>query len=141
AVLLRRFTNLETFRRALLRRRVPHLVYKGRSFHLTREVIDLVALLHSAVDPDDHLSLAAVLRSPFGPLSDDALVLLARKHWSLDDAGDLASDDAEALSSVRALLRGLRREADRLGPASLLEAAIAATDYVAACASGLHGEQ
>jgi ATP-dependent exoDNAse (exonuclease V) beta subunit len=141
AVLLRRFTNLETFRRALLRRRVPHLVYKGRSFHLAREVIDLVALLGAAVDPDDHLSLAAVLRSPFGPLSDDALVLLAGRRWDLDDATGLASDDAEALSKARALLRALRHEADRLGPGTLLEGAVAASDYVAACAAGLHGEQ
>ena len=39
ALLLRRFTNLEAFRRALLRRRIPHLVYKGRGFHSAREVI------------------------------------------------------------------------------------------------------
>src|SRR5207237_10485629 len=93
ALLLRRFTNLEAFRRALLRRRVPHLVYRGRGFHLAREVMDLVALLSASADPDDHLALASVLRSPFGPLSDDALVLLARRRWSLDDDQDLASDD------------------------------------------------
>jgi len=141
AVLLRRFTNLEAFRRALLRRRVPHLVYRGRGFHLAREVMDLVALLSASADPDDHLSLASVLRAPFGPLSDDALVLLAGRRWSLDDASGLASDDAEALTRVRALLEALRQETDRLGPASLLEAAVASTDYVAACAGGLHGEQ
>src|SRR5205814_614785 len=61
--------------------------------------------------------------------------------WALDDASDLEPDDAEAMARVRTLLRGLRHEADRLGPASLLEAAVAATDYVAACAGGLHGEQ
>src|SRR5204862_7802051 len=89
----------------------------------------------------DHLSLASVLRAPFGPLSDDALVLLARRRWSLDDASDLEPDDAEAMARVRTLLRGLRHEADRLGPGSLLEAAVAATDFVAACAGGLYGEQ
>ena len=35
----------------------------------------------------------------------------------------------------------LRHEVDRLGPASLLEAALGQTDYVAACAGGLYGEQ
>jgi ATP-dependent exoDNAse (exonuclease V) beta subunit len=59
AVLLRRFTNLEVFRRALLRRRIPHLVHRGRGFHSTREVLDLTALLRAAVDPDDTLALAA----------------------------------------------------------------------------------
>ncbi|HYS09126.1 MAG TPA: UvrD-helicase domain-containing protein [Myxococcales bacterium] len=141
AVLFRRFTNLEAFRRALLRRRIPHLVYKGRGFHGAREVMDLVALLAAAVDPDDALALASVLRSPFGPLSDDALVLLARRRWNFDDATDLAQDDALALARLRPLLHGLRREVDRLGPAALLEAAIADTDYVAACAGGLYGEQ
>jgi ATP-dependent helicase/nuclease subunit A len=141
AVLLRKFTNLEAFRRAFLRRRVPHLVYKGRGFHGSREVMDLVALLAAAVDPDDDLALASVLRAPFGPLSDDALILLSQRRWSLDDAADLAADDAEALARMRNLLLALRREADRLGPASLLEAALSGTDYVAACAGGLHGEQ
>ncbi len=64
AVLLRKTTNLEAFRRALLRRRIPHLVYKGRGFHGAREVMDLVALLAAAADPDDTLALASVLRSP-----------------------------------------------------------------------------
>jgi ATP-dependent exoDNAse (exonuclease V) beta subunit len=141
AILLRRFTNLEAFRRALLRRRIPHLVYKGRGFHSAREVLDLVALLGAAVDPDDHLALAAVLRSPFGPLSDDALVLLAQRRWALEDGAGLAPDDQEALAAAGALLRALRREADRLGPAALLEAALADSDYAAGCAAGLYGEQ
>ena len=141
AVLLRRFTNLEAFRRALLRHRIPHLVYKGRGFHAAREVSDLVALLGAAVDPDDRLALAAVLRAPFGPLSDDALVLLAERRWALEEDAGLLPDDAEALHRVRSLLRTLRGEADRLGPASLLEAALSETDYVAGCAAGLYGEQ
>jgi ATP-dependent helicase/nuclease subunit A len=141
AVLFRKFTNLEAFRRALLRRRIPHLVYKGRGFHGAREVMDLVALLAASVDPDDGLAIASVLRAPFGPLSDDALVLLAQRRWSLEHDPDLAPDDAEALAGLRGLLRALRREVDRLGPATLLEAALAETDYVAACASGLYGEQ
>ncbi|HTO99579.1 MAG TPA: UvrD-helicase domain-containing protein [Myxococcales bacterium] len=141
AILLRRFTNLESFRRALLRRRIPHLVYKGRGFHAAREVMDLVALLRAAIDPDDHLALASVLRSPFGPLSDDALVLLAQRRWDLLNAQGLEGDDAEALAAVAALLRSLRREADRLGPSALLEAALADSDYAAGCAGGLYGEQ
>lgn len=142
ALLLRRTTNLEVFRRALLRRRIPHLVYKGRGFHESREVLDLVALLRAAVDPDDALALAAVLRSPFGPVSDDALALLsASGRLRLEPVEDLAPDDAQALAEVKPLLEGLRREVDRLGPAALLEAALAQTDYVAACAGGLYGEQ
>ncbi|HUJ27436.1 MAG TPA: UvrD-helicase domain-containing protein [Myxococcales bacterium] len=142
AILLRRFTNLEVFRRALLRRRIPHLVHRGRGFHASREVLDLKALLHVAVDPDDTLALAAVLRSPLGLLSDGALVLLAREgRLDLQRREGLAPDDADALERVARLVASLQREVDRLGPAALLEAAIAATDYVAACAGGLQGEQ
>jgi len=142
AVLLRRFTNLESFRRALLRRRIPHLVYRGRGFYQSREVQDLMALLGAAVDPGDALSLAAVLRSPFGPLSDDALVLLSsRGRIELRNPGGLEPDDAQALREVGSLLETLRHELDRLGPAALLEAALAETDYAAACAGGLYGEQ
>src|SRR3989449_11352758 len=103
--------------------------------------MDLVALLAAAVDPEDDLALASVLRAPFGPLSDGALFLLSQRSWSLEDAADLAADDAEALARMRNLLLARRRESDRLGPASLLEAALSGTDYVAACAGGLHGEQ
>src|SRR5205823_2620148 len=108
AILLRRTTNLDVFRRALLRLRVPHLVYKGRGFHEAREVVDLLALLAAAFDPEDGLSLAAALRSPLGPVSDDALVLLAGgerlgRH-SLSRGAALAPDDAEAAQRVVGLI-------------------------------------
>ena len=148
ALLLRRFTNVEAFRRALLARRIPHLVFRGRGFHESREVVDLVALLALAVDPDDALALATALRSPLGPVSDDGLVLLAqgrglRRRSLLDPEAlqPLAPDDRAAAGRIGALLGRLQREVDRLGPAALLEAVLAETDYVAACAGGLYGEQ
>ena len=163
AVLLRRFTNVETFRRALLARRIPHLVLKGRGFHGAREVLDLVALLDLAADPDDAMALATVLRSPLGPVSDSGLVLLARgPRSSRDGAGQpprtgqhlerrvlededaraaLDPDDAEAVARIASLTRQLAAEVDRLGPAALLEGVLAETDYVACCAGGLYGEQ
>lgn len=147
AILLRRMTNVDAFRRALLRRRIPHLVHKGRGFLAAREILDAMALLDAAIDPDDALSLSAVLRSPFGPLSDDALVLLAHEHrlgrrtLLEPPPSALAPDDAEALARAAALLRAMNREIDRVGPASLLEAALIDSDYLAACAGGLYGEQ
>jgi len=147
AILLRRMTNVDAFRRALLRRRIPHLVHKGRGFLAAREILDAMALLDAAIDPDDGLALAAVLRSPFGPLSDDALVLLAQRHHlgrrTLIDPppAELAPDDVEALRRAATLLLSMNREIDRVGPASLLEAALTDSDYLAACAGGLYGEQ
>jgi len=151
AILLRRATNVDVFRRALLRRRIPHIVLKGRGFYGSREVQDLLALLALLSDRDDAAALATVLRSPLGPLSDDALALLARaggrhglSHRALIDeesARHLAPDDALALRRIVSLVERLAREAGRLGPATLLEVALSETDYVAAIAAGLAGEQ
>ncbi|MFL5362366.1 MAG: UvrD-helicase domain-containing protein [Myxococcales bacterium] len=151
AILLRRSTNVDVFRRALLRRRIPHIVLKGRGFYDSREVQDLLALLALACDREDTAALATVLRSPLGPLSDDALVLLARSggrsalSWHAADdpraAALLAPDDAVALRGIVSLVERLAREVDRLGPATLLEAALSETEYVAAIAAGLAGEQ
>jgi ATP-dependent helicase/nuclease subunit A len=160
AILLRTFTHVEAFRRALLARRIPHLVLKGRSFREAREVADMVALLSLALDPDDRLALATVLRSPLGPVSDDGLVLLSRGPRSGPDGivqaarrldrralldplalRALAPDDAAAVARIGRIVANLRDEADRLGPAALLEAALAESDYVAAAAGGLFGEQ
>src|SRR5205085_5587060 len=124
AILLRAFTHLDAFRRALLGRRIPHLVWQGRGFHAAREVQDLLALLSLCLDPDDPRALATVARSPLGgPLSDEALFLLAggrRLHRAaLGDAAisaKLAADDARAARRLDALLARLQRSAARLGP-------------------------
>jgi len=150
AILLRRFTNVDVFRRALLERRIPHVVFKGRGFYQTREVTDLLQLLALAVDADDDLALLSVLRSPFGPLSDDALVLLAahggrglrlRSIRDPEAREALAPDDADALDRVLGLLSRVQRECDRLGPAALLQAILAESDFFAAISAGLYGEQ
>ena len=160
AILLRAFTHVDAYRRALLQRRIPHLVWQGRGFFGAREVSDLLALLSAALDPEDIRSLATVLRSPFGPLSDEALLLLARgprrgqdgeaavgrglARRALSDETALASlepDDAAAARRIEGLLRTVQAASARLGPASLLELALEETDFIAACATGLHGEQ
>ncbi|MFL5311150.1 MAG: UvrD-helicase domain-containing protein [Myxococcales bacterium] len=150
AILLRRFTNVDVFRRALLKRRIPHLVFKGRGFYQAREVTDLTQLLALAVDPDDELALLSVLRSPLGPVSDEGLVLLARHgghglrlRAARDPAAreSLAPDDAEALDRVLLLVSRVQRECDRLGPAALLQAVLAESDFLAAICGGLYGEQ
>src|SRR5256885_594071 len=80
AVLFRKFTNLESFRRALLRRRIPHLVYKGRGFHGARGAVELVALLAAAAGPADHLALSSVLPTPFGPVPGGPLARPGRRR-------------------------------------------------------------
>ncbi len=160
AILMRSFLPVEALRRALLRARVPHVIVGGRLFHEAREVLDLRALLALLLDGDDALALAAVLRSPFGPLSDEGLALLARgtrtakdgtrapahglTRRALEEASlleQLAPDDAEAARRISSLLARLQRASGSLGPAALLEAALAESHYRAAIAGGLFGEQ
>jgi ATP-dependent helicase/nuclease subunit A len=55
---------------------IPYLVNRGKGFYETREVNDLVHLLRVIANPLDEISLAAVLRSPFAAVSDEALLRL-----------------------------------------------------------------
>jgi ATP-dependent helicase/nuclease subunit A len=160
AILMRSFLPVEALRRALLRARIPHVIVGGRLFHEAREVLDLRALLALILDRDDAPALAAVLRSPFGPVSDDGLALLARgqrrdregalqpgrglTRHALEDAELLATldaDDQEVVARLSRLIARLQGEVDRLGPSALLEAALEETRYRAAIAGGLFGEQ
>ena len=127
----------------------------SKTFFAQQEVQDLVHLLLWLDDPDDTLSLAGVLRSPLGGLSDDTLFTLT--DAPLTDAepataaapaepdavrkppltaailGDAAfalpDDQAERLAHVRGVLRDLLACRSRLGPGGLLEWAVHATGY------------
>ncbi|MBS2024604.1 MAG: UvrD-helicase domain-containing protein, partial [Deltaproteobacteria bacterium] len=161
AILLRSLTHIDDYRRALLRWRIPHVLFKGRGFHQTREVLDLRALLSLLFDDRDEAAIATVLRSPLGPLSDDALAILALTPKADEPPPEkprpgrlrlprlrdplvleqLAPDDRACAERLWSLIQRLRRASARLGPAALLEAALTETDYVASLGGGLFGEQ
>lgn len=83
-------------------------------------IMDLMAAAEFALNPDDDLSLACVLRSPLGGLSDDQLFDLAHGRkgslWSALCA--VAEDDAyaDAYASVHQRLTWLLDQVDYLRP-------------------------
>ena len=83
-------------------------------------VKDLLAALRVAATPEDDLSLAAVLRSPLGGLTEEDLFGLAHgRRGRLLDA--LRRRPPEAWPGPRAMLEDLRDHADFLRPFELLQ--------------------
>lgn len=83
-------------------------------------VKDLLAALRVAATPEDDLSLAAVLRSPLGGLTEEELFALAHgRRGRLLEA--LRRQPPEAWPGPRAMLEDLRDHADFLRPFELLQ--------------------
>ena len=77
AILFRTRETHREFEQALERRGIPAYVYKGLGFFDSDEIKDVLALLRYLADPASDLRAAALLRSGFGRVSDEALRRLA----------------------------------------------------------------
>ena len=69
--------------RALEARRVPHVLFGGRSFHDREEVLAMRAAAAAIEWPDDELAVFAALRGPMFALGDDALLLFHERQGRL----------------------------------------------------------
>ncbi len=76
ALLVRNSEVLAEFTRAFDDAGIPYLVNSGKGFYETREIVDLIHLLRVVANPRDEISMAALLRSPFVQVSDEALLRL-----------------------------------------------------------------
>ncbi len=156
AVLLRTLAHAPPLQRGLEAAGVPAYVVKGYGFYGASEVRDVLCLLATLDCPLDDLSLAAVLRSPFAGISDDALLLLARpdpaaRPRSLHSAfrrGRLAPPvpplpeaDRVRLAAFAAWHHELRGRKDRTPLPELVEEALDRSGYVAACLTRAGGDQ
>ncbi|MFM7129242.1 MAG: 3'-5' exonuclease [bacterium] len=105
-----------------------------------QEIRDLVNLLALVENPSDDLLLAAVLRGPFGAISDESLLHLSQKDsccslaeifWRADfnDFFQAASTDVDAMDGLRALLKKLSRARTELLPSQVVELAMELTAY------------
>lgn len=124
---------LDTMAFALARVDVPYVV-AGRGFFSAREVRDVVAMLAALVRPHDRLAWATVLRSPWVGLGDRALLGLTAPRRGLIapppadlrtlPRGDLLQPiERERLLYVFEIMGRLRRNVDRIAPATLLREA------------------
>lgn len=90
AILLRATTQASVYERALSRAGIPFYSVRSKGFFERPEVKDLICFLDLLDHPDDDVSLAAVLRSPLGRVSDDGLFWLARAAKKEDAAQPLS---------------------------------------------------
>jgi ATP-dependent helicase/nuclease subunit A len=70
AILARSRSGFESLTTALRRSGIPFVIHSGKGFFSTQEIIDVHSYLSFLHNPNDDLSLAAVLRSPFFGCSD-----------------------------------------------------------------------
>jgi ATP-dependent helicase/nuclease subunit A len=148
AVLLRRMSHLHLYEQALEDQGVPYYVVAGRGFFEQQEVRDVLALLRILDDPEDDLSLASVLRSPFFSVSDEGLYHLRQlgaplhAHLSAGAAAEhLDAEDRRGLRRAADLLPRWAAEKDRMGLGALVDRTIFESGYAAAVVGKFGGER
>ena len=106
ALLFRAMTNVGVYESAFRRANIPYQTVLGRGFYEREEITDLIQLLRFLDNKTDELALAAVLRSPLGGISDNALLALRCGPW-LDelDKGDPLRHFTQTRKLFKALLR------------------------------------
>jgi len=136
AVLFRSREGHRLFEDALARRRVPYYVYKGLGFFDADEIKDVLALLRFLARPESELAAAALLRSRFIHLSDEALKLLAPSLSAallnpepLPAAANLSEGDRRRLRLARDAAPRWLALVDRLSPSELLDRVLAESAY------------
>ena len=136
AILFRSRSSHREFEAALEARGVPTYVYKGLGFFDADEIKDLSALIRYLANPSSELRAAALLRSRFVRLSDQALAALAPGLASaITDAAppsataQLEDDDRRALDQLRRHAPAWIAQVDRVPPADLIEQLLPETAY------------
>jgi ATP-dependent exoDNAse (exonuclease V) beta subunit len=125
AILLRSGALVRLYEKTLRELGVPCEITEGRGFYDAQEVSDLLAFLRVLLNPQDEISLAAVLRSPLAGVSDDTLLQIKRAH------GSLAAGLAQELPEFHARLGRFRRSQHSLPLDRLLGRILTETGYEA----------
>ena len=166
ALLFRAMTDVPDYEAVFRTAGIPFQTVQGKGFYQREEISDLVQLLRFLDNKTDELALAAVLRSPLGGISDNALLAL-RCAPSLDEVGE-TERELRHFSQPRKLLYALRRhrqiayisdaertQLDRAGDllsklierrnhypiASLLRFAVDESEYLTVIAANFDGAQ
>jgi len=148
AILFRALSDLESYESALREFGIDYYVVGGHAFYAQQEVYDLVNVLTAAARPDDLVSLAGALRSPFFNLSDEALYWLARAPGGLAAAlsaaelpAELPASDREPVRFAAQVLAELRAGKDALPIAGLIRLVLERTGYDAILVGEFLGER
>ncbi|MDB4994739.1 MAG: putative ATP-dependent helicase, partial [Myxococcaceae bacterium] len=135
AVLARSNLMLEATAYALAEAGIPYVI-AGRGFYSAREVRDMMAMLALVLRAKDELALLTVLRGPWGGVRDTTLIGLTDSHRGLVSADAawesgarrslIGREDKDRVREIMAVVTRLRRNLDRLSPASILREAVRA---------------
>src|SRR5262249_24931825 len=127
-LLFRAMSNVAVYEAALRRHGLDYYLVGGRAFFAQQEIYDLLNLLRALENPQDAVSRAGTLRSPFGCLSDESLALPALPPdglWAgLHDRATCArlpADQRPTAERTARFLAGWRMLKDRLPIAGLLQ--------------------
>jgi ATP-dependent helicase/nuclease subunit A len=136
AILFRSRASHREFEQALEAAGVPTYVYKGLGFFDSDEIKDLSALIRYLADPASDLRAAALLRSRFVRVSDEALALMSPHIAAALTAVDAPAALAHLMDDDRRIFEQARREiprwiarVDRVPPADLVESILVDTAY------------
>jgi len=135
AILFRTLSNVGLYEEALREYGLDYYLVGGRSFFAQQEVYDLVNLCSYLDNPDDQISLAGVLRSPFFALTDDSLFAMVDAAGSLGEAlrapvpDYLPEQQQDQIRHAARVLDELERKKDDLPLATLLKLAVDRTGY------------
>jgi ATP-dependent helicase/nuclease subunit A len=105
ALLFRSTGDFEIYLAALREEGIPFVVERDATFYRRREIVDALAWVCCVLDPLDHISLVAALRSSAVGVPDGALLPLWRERFA-DRLARVGPNDPEgaALAEVRAAI-------------------------------------
>ncbi|MBI2881680.1 MAG: UvrD-helicase domain-containing protein [Candidatus Tectomicrobia bacterium] len=138
AVFFRTHAQSRPFEEVFRRRRIPHRVVAGLRFFDRKEVKDLVTYLKVLANPRADDALLRILNAPPRGIGEATVSRLKEQAkeagkplWeAIGEAGDtFGGAAANRLAAFRALMEGLRREADRLPVADLVRGVLDRTGY------------
>lgn len=136
-ILSRASTTSGPYVDALRRHGIPFNVEADKDFYRKQEIHDFLNLLRVVNDPDDHVALTGVLRSPFGGFTDEEIYQIAKR-------GELnlsASSQDLRLVEFYSLLRRLVNQLGRVPLKEFLSGILADTFLPQSCAVAYDGEQ
>jgi ATP-dependent helicase/nuclease subunit A len=165
ALLFRAMTNVSTYEATFRRFNIPFQTVQGKGFYEREEITDLIQLLRFLDNKTDEIALAAVLRSPLGGISDNALLALRCAPW-LDQVDTenatryfnkprkllyalhrqeqiayIDEDERLQLDRVSELLNRLLERRNHYPLADLLRFAVEETEYMTVIAANFDGAQ
>jgi ATP-dependent helicase/nuclease subunit A len=108
ALLFRAMTDVPEYETVFRNANIPFQTVQGKGFYQREEISDLIQLLRFLDNKTDELALAAVLRSPLGGISDNALLAL-RCAPLLTEAGKEDENELRHFSQPRKLFYAMRR--------------------------------